>query len=96
MKGWKTPRIIHMFTQLLKRPGGGPHKHKIDKDQQKRHDLNSGRSQLDEVGRGILCLWGDREEASSSETWRIIVRRQGYRNVEGNPHRTKADGRALW
>ena len=31
MKGWKIRRIIHMFTQPLKRPGGGPHKHEIDK-----------------------------------------------------------------
>ena len=31
MKGWKIRRIIHMFTQPLKRPGGGPHKHETNK-----------------------------------------------------------------
>jgi hypothetical protein len=26
MKGWKISKILHMFTQPLKRPGGGPRK----------------------------------------------------------------------
>ena len=34
MKGWKISKIIHMFTRPLKCPGGGPHKHEIEMDQQ--------------------------------------------------------------
>ena len=36
MKGWKISKIIHMLTQPLKRPEGGPNKDKTDKDQQQK------------------------------------------------------------
>ena len=52
MKGWKIPRIIHMFTQPLKRPGGGPHKHETDKGPTTK-DMTST------LGDPNLMKWGD-------------------------------------
>ena len=49
MKGWKISKIIHMFTRPLKCPGGGPHKHEIEMDQQQNTRLQLREVWLDEA-----------------------------------------------
>ena len=55
MEGWKISEIIHMFTQPLKHPGGGPHKDKPEKGSTaKDMTSTSGGFDLVKWGRGIL------------------------------------------
>ena len=76
MKGWKISKTIHMFTQPLKCPGGGPNKHETEKGSTR--DTTSTQGDPNPMKRGIGCrekVVARRDPLWGMEDYRDIVRK---------------------
>jgi len=89
-EGMKDIKIIHMFIQPLKRPGGGPHKGKTETRANSKTclQLREGRA-----GKKRVVSVRRLREAILLKEMDAWCEGKGYHGVAGNPRRAKSHGK---